>query len=158
VKQRIALGVTAVVVAATAPAVAHAAPVVPQPNTPCSATLAGALTRLPDGQTVLQCGDDRWQIFDDPYPRSGRWLSYGPVLTLHGEGQRNREIDSGDWIGSPQEPDSRCSAAQLDVVAAGDRTPPTVSAGEPGKPLHLQLLPLLFTVELSGNCLWQQVR
>lgn len=70
----------------------------------CSEGLDGALTQLPDLTTFLECRDQRWQIFDDPHPHSDRRLTYGPTLTLHGEGQRNREIDSGDWIGEPQTP------------------------------------------------------
>jgi hypothetical protein len=31
-----------------------------------------------------------------------------------------------------------------------------VSTGEPGQPLNLRLPPLLFTIELSGHCLWQK--
>ena len=54
-----------------------------------------------------------------PYPNSDRWLTYGPTLTLHGEGQRNREIDSGDWIGSPQDPDGRCTAEQVAIATPG---------------------------------------
>ena len=78
------------------------------------------------------------------------------MLTLHGEGQRNREIDSGDWIGFPQEPGSRCNAEQVAIAATGGLSPPQVSTGAPGQPLRLRLQPLLFTVELNGNCLWQK--
>ena len=91
------------------------------------------------------------KALDSPYPNSDRWLTYGPQLTLHGEGQPNREIDSGDWIAYPQAADSRCEAAQLDNTAAGERTPPQVAAGEPGQPLTLRVLPMLFTVELQGS-------
>jgi hypothetical protein len=124
--------------------------------------VAGAMTQLPDLMTFLECrnlrdGEYRWQSPYSPYPKSDRWLTYGPQLTLHGEGQPNREIDSGDWVAYPQAADSRCEAAQLDNTAAGERTPPQVSAGEPGEPLTLRVLPMLFTVELQGHCLWQKV-
>ena len=98
----------------------------------------------------------QWKIFDSPYPNSDRWLTYGPTLTLHGEGQRNREINSGDWIAYPQDSGSRCTAEQLVVVSAGELGPPQVSTGEPGQPLEFRVLPLLFTIEMSGNCLWQK--
>jgi hypothetical protein len=166
-KHRMAVGVTALVIAATAslsaPTDAHAEPVVPQPNTQCSENLAGALTQLPDLKTLLECRNEpglgyRWQVFDSPYPNSDRWLTYGPELTLHGEGQRNREINSGDWIAYPQDSGSRCNAEQSVVVSAGTLSPPQVSTGEPGQPVKLRVLPLLFTIELSGHCLWQKVQ
>ena len=155
----------ALVVAFTAPvaipAVASAEPAVPQQDSQCSENLAGALTQLPDLRTLLECRSQpglgyRWQLFDSPYPNSDRWLTYGPTLTLHGEGQRNREINSGDWIGYPQDGGTQCVAGQVAVVSAGELGPPQVSTGKPGQPLQFQVLPLLFTVELSGYCLWQK--
>ena len=79
------------------------------------------------------------------------------VDAVSGEGVRNREIDSGDWIAHPQDSGSRCKAEQVAVIAAGTLGPPQVSTGEPGQPVKLRLLPLLFNLELSGNCLWQKV-
>ena len=164
---RMAVGLAAVAVSAAAtlvaPPVVTAEPAAPQPGSPCSESIAGALTQLPDFMTVLQCGiqrggEYRWQTFDSPYPNSKRWLTYGPQLTLHGEGQPNREIDSGDWIAYPQTSDGQCRAAQLDLRGEGERSPPQVSTGEPGQPLKLRVLPLLFTVELTGDCLWQKVQ
>jgi hypothetical protein len=156
------VAVTALVVAAAAPPVAYAEPAVPQSNAPCSENLSGALTQQPDLTTFLECRSlpgfgYRWQIFDSPYPNSDRWLTYGPTLTLHGEGQRNREIDSGDWTAYPQDSGSRCTARQLTVVSAGELGAPQVSMGALGQPLYFRVLPLLFTIEMSGNCLWQKV-
>ena len=165
--KKMTAGVAAVAVSAAAtliaPPLVTAEPAAPQPGAPCSESIAGALTQLPDLMTVLQCGDQhsgeyRWQTFDYPYPNSDRWLTYGPQLTLHGEGQRNREIDSGDWIAYPQTSDGQCKAAQLDLRGEGERSQPQVSTGEPGQPLKIRVLPLLFTVELTGYCLWQKVR
>jgi hypothetical protein len=160
--KRRSVGAAMVAIAVVAAPPAGAAPV-PQPGASCSQAAAGAMTQLPDFLTFLQCreqsgGEYRWQSPDSPYPHSDRWLTYGPQLTLHGEGQPNREIDSGEWTGYPQAADSRCEAAQLDNTAAGERTPPRVAAGEPGQPLTLQVLPMLFTVELRGYCLWQKVQ
>jgi len=164
--KHLAVGVAAVVSGCgilTGSPTAAAEPVAPQHGAPCSQAVAGALTRLPDLMTVLQCtdqrsGEYRWQTFDSPYPKSDRWLTYGPQLTLGGEGQRNREIDSGDWIAYPQTSDTQCRAAQLDLTGEGERTPPQVSTAEPGQPLKLRVLPLLFNVELQGYCLWQKVQ
>jgi hypothetical protein len=165
--QQLAVGATAVAVTTVgiliAPAVATADPVTPQLGAPCPESVAGAMTQLPDLMTFVQCrnqrsGEYRWQTPESPYPNSDRWLTYGPQLTVHGEGQRNREIDSGPWVAYPQSPDSHCTAAQLDLAAAGERTPARVTSGEPGRPLKLQVLPLLFTVELTGHCLWQKVQ
>ena len=144
--------------------VASAEPPVPQADTPCAQNLDGALTQLLNYTmrvtTYLECRNQpgvgyRWQVFDDPYPSSDRWLSFGPKLVLHGEGQRNREINSGDWLGTPQDSTSQCKAEQVAVVSAGTVGAPQVSTGEPGQPLKLQVLPLLFTIELSGYCLWE---
>ena len=142
-------------------AVAHAEPAAPQPNAPCSENLSGALTQQPDLTTLLECRSlpglgYQWQIFDSPYPDSDRWLTYGPTLTLHGEGQRNREINSGGWTAYPQDPGTSCTAEQLVVVSAGELSAPQLSKGEPGQPLQFRVLPLLFTIEMSGHCLWQK--
>ncbi|OBK71976.1 hypothetical protein [Mycobacterium sp. 1274761.0] len=162
-KRRALKAVTVAVIASPAMAapVAAADPAVPQVDAPCPQAVAGALAQLPDLKTVVGCQDPgdgqlRWRTYDSPYPKSDRWFSYGPALTLHGEGQRNREIDSGRWFGYPQTPDTRCGAAQLDNAAAGNRTAPQVSTGQPGQPLDVQVVPMLFTVELTGQCLWQK--
>ncbi|HKV21341.1 MAG TPA: hypothetical protein VJR50_20080 [Mycobacterium sp.] len=141
---------------------AEAEPVAPQQDTTCAGDLVGALTRSPDQKTVLQCrgtqgGGPRWQTFASPYPKGDRWLTYGPPTTLHGEGQPNREIDSGEWVGQPQDPDAQCEARQQTVVAAGVLSTVQTSTGKPGESLTLQMAPLLFSVELRGNCLWQRV-
>lgn len=162
-KQRMVAGVAVLTAAAVlaAPGATHAQTVAPQPNTPCSEDIAGAFTQLPDLRTFLECRDQpglgyRWQILDSPYPNSDKWVTYGPTLTLHGEGQRNREIDSGDWIGSPRDADGRCTAKQQALAPMGGLSPPQISTGEPGQPLQFEAQPLLFTIELTGNCRWQK--
>src|SRR5258708_5534409 len=121
------------------PGVAHADLVLPRLDGPCSENLAGALTQLPDGHTFLQCdnssGSYQWSAFTSPYPSSDRWLSYGPELTLHGQGMRNPEILSGKWVGYPQEEGTICSAEQSAVVSAGEVGPPQTSTGSAGQPL-----------------------
>src|SRR5690349_18551761 len=118
---------------------AHAEPAVPQADTACPAALGGALTQSADATTLLECAGGptaayRWRIYDDPYPHSDRWLTVGPALTLDGEAQRSREVDSGDWTGYPQGPQDRCTARQVAVAAAGGAGPPEVASGEPGAP------------------------
>jgi hypothetical protein len=155
VRYGIAVGVAVLGVLAGS-ATAHADPVTPGLDTACAPNTAGAFTRLPDDVTVVECSGGRWRAVEDPYPHSDRWLTYGPTLTLHGEGQRNREIDSGDWTGYPLQPGGQCTVQQMSIAEAGGTTPPEVSTGEPDQPLRLQLRPLLFTVVLGGSCLWQQ--
>jgi hypothetical protein len=160
--KRMSAGAAVAAIAVGTAPLAGAAPA-PQPGASCSQAISGAMAQLSDAMTFLQCrnqqgGESRWQSPDSPYPNSSRWLTYGPALTLHGEGQRNREIDSGEWIGYPQASDTQCKAAQLDNTAEGERTLPQVSTGEPGQPLRLRVLPMLFTVELRGYCLWQKVQ
>jgi hypothetical protein len=167
----VAVAATALVVAATAPLVAPAVvsadPAAPQAGTQCAQNLDGALTQLLNYTTYvttyLECRNQpgvgyRWQVFTSPYPSSDRWLTYGTKSILHGEGQPNREINSGDWIAYPQDSSSQCNAQQVAVVSAGTVGTPQVSTGEPGKPLKLRVSPLLFTIELSGYCLWQKVQ
>lgn len=138
------------------PVVQLAAPVA---DGPCSEPTAGALTRLAEGQT-LQCRNDsgeyRWESFTDPYPTSDRWVSSGSALTLGGQGRRNPELLSGSWIGYPLDPAARCSAEQATVVRAGEVGEPETVTGELGEPLEFEVLPLVFTITLTGDCLWQK--
>jgi hypothetical protein len=137
-----------------APAVGHAQPTEPQPGASCTAAVDGALSRLTDGTTV-QCGAGRWATYPGPYPSGGRWLSTDAGLDLHGQGRRNPEMLSGPWIGYPQDPQTRCRAEQAAVVRAGEVGPPQVAEGEVGQPLRFDVLPVMFSIELSGHCLWQ---
>ena len=131
----------------------------PQPDAPCSETLAGAMARLADGKTNLVCtgqgGGHQWTVFTSPYPLSDRSDEYGPELQLHGQGMRNPEIMSGRWTGDPQEPDAVCRAEQVTVLGPGEVLHPRPPHGEPGTPLELSVAPTLFTIRLSGNCLWR---
>ncbi|WP_242453544.1 hypothetical protein [Mycolicibacterium sp. P9-64] len=154
--------VAAVAVAAVAlPAVAAAEPVVPQPGLPCGANLGDAMTWPSDGTAPLACvggpAGYQWETVDSPYPISDRWVSFGPPMKLHGEGLRNAAIKSGDWTATPLDPDSRCGAEQLAVIPGVGAGPPQDVEGEPGQPLSLQVVPLLFSIEMTGNCLWQKV-
>ena len=150
---------TAAALATAVPAPAD--PMRPQPDAPCSENLAGALTQLPDGASFLECsnapGNYQWTPFTGPYPSSDRWLSYGPALTLHGQGRRNPEILSGRWTAYPQDDDTTCSAQQTVVVSAGEVGPPQTSTGQPGQPMNFEVLPVVFSITLSGNCLWEAV-
>lgn len=163
VRNQVASAGVALVMALTATQAEASAAPAPQPDTPCSESLAGALAQVQDDWRFLECVNQapagwRWQFFAGDYPSSTRFLSYGPTLTLHGEGRRNPEIKSGHWIAYPQDPDSQCAAQQTTVNSSGPGVaPPVTVAGEPGRALDLQVLPLLFSIEMSGNCLWQQV-
>lgn len=156
-----AAAMTAMAVIAAPPAIGYAEPAAPQPGSPCAEGVAGALTELADGASFLECrsgasGGYQWQPFTGPYPASDRWLTYGPTLKLHGQGRRNPELTSGAWTAYPQDPVTRCRAEQTAVVSAGTVGPPEVSIGEPGQPLEFTVLPLNFSIELTGNCLWQR--
>jgi hypothetical protein len=160
-----AMGVAALALLC-APACAHAEPhqpqpvTTPQPDAPCSETLGGAMARLADGKTNLVCtgqgGGYQWTVFTSPYPLSDRWLTYGRELQLHGQGMRNPEIMSGRWTSDPQEPDAVCRAEQVTVLGPGEVSPSQTATGEPGTPLELSVAPTLFTIRLSGNCLWRK--
>ena len=80
-----------------------------------------------------------------------------PQLTLRGEGTRNYNLRSGDWIALPQDPDSQCIAEQIAVVSAGVVSSPRVEAGAPGQQLSFRVLPNLFSITMKGYCLWSKV-
>jgi hypothetical protein len=120
------------------------------------------MTRLPDQKIILVCQqqaneDYQWGIVASDYPSSDRWLTYGPALTLHGEGTRNYNLRSGDWIALPQDPDSQCIEEQIAVVSAGVVSSPQVEAGATGQQLSFRVLPNLFSIMMKGYCLWRKV-
>jgi hypothetical protein len=112
------------------------------------------MTWSADAAMPLVCVDERWQAVTSPQPPNDRWLSVGPAITLHGQGMRNPNVASGEWTATPQEPGSQCRAEQQTVVSPGVLSPPQVSEGKTGQPLSLQLPVRLFSIELSGYCLW----
>jgi hypothetical protein len=134
--------------------VASADPPAPQAGTPCSSELSGVMTWPTDATMPLVCIDEQWQAVTSPQPPNDRWLSVGPAITLHGEGMRNPNVASGEWTATPREPGSQCRAEQRTVVSPGVTSPPQVSEGQPGQQLSLLLPPRLFSIELSGYCLW----
>jgi hypothetical protein len=99
----------------------------------------------------------RWQVVTSDYPSSDRWLTYGPPLTLRGEGTRIYNLRSGDWNAVPQDPDSQCSAEQTAVVSAGVVSSPQAEVGQTGQPLSFRVLPDLFSIEMTGYCLWEKL-
>lgn len=149
-----ALAVGVAVLSLPATAVAHAAPPAPAPGAPCGPAVDRALAHTADG-AVVQCSAGRWDVYTDPYPSGDRWFSGGADLDLHGQGMRNPEMLSGPWTGIPQDPESRCRAEQTAVVTAGQVGEPQVAEGQPGQPLRFEVLPVMFSIHLSGDCLWQ---
>jgi hypothetical protein len=120
------------------------------------------MTRLPDQKINLVCQqqaneDYQWTIVTSDYPSSDRWLTYGPQLTLRGEGTRNYNLRSGDWIALPQDPDSQCIEEQIAVVSAGVVSSPQVEAGATGQRLSFRVLPNPFSIIMKGYCLWTKV-
>jgi hypothetical protein len=134
------------------PAVGQAQPAGPTPGTGCGAERA--LSELPDGSAV-QCTGGRWAPYGDPYPSGDLWQSTDTGLQLHGQGMRNPEMLSGPWTGTPLQPGAQCRAEQTAVVSAGQVGPPQVAEGRPGQPLQFEVLPVMFTIELTGDCLWR---
>lgn len=119
------------------------------------------MTQLPDQKVNLVCQqqaneDYQWGIVASDYPSSDRWLTYGPALTLRGEGTRNYNLRSGDWIALPQDPDSQCIEEQIAVVSAGVVSSPQVETGATGQQLSFRVLPNLFSITMKGYCLWRK--
>lgn len=146
--------------AVLAPGFAHAEVVAPQLQAPCAADLAGAMTLLPDQRTYVTCqvgaAGYTWTAAPVPFEPNDIWLSYGPVITLHGQGKRNPNLSSGRWTATPQDPGTVCRAQQETVIEAGVLSTPQLSEGEPGQPLEVAMAPKLFYLELAGNCLWER--
>ncbi|HKP42919.1 hypothetical protein [Mycobacterium sp.] len=134
--------------------IASADPVVPQEDAPCTADLAGVMTWPQGAKMPLVCANRQWQEVTTPQPPSDRWLSFDPPMLLHGEGMRNPSVKSGDWTATPQDPNAQCRAEQQTVVGPGVLGAPQVAEGKPGQPLEVQLLPRLFSIQLSGYCEW----
>lgn len=157
-KMRVGAAILALGVSVMCPALAHADAVAPQLGDGCSAELSGAMTLLPDGQTYAICQEvvdsAVWASVPTPFDPNNIWFSYGPTITLHGQGMRNPNLLSGQWTAAPQDPESRCRVQQQTVVEAGVLSEPQVSEGQPGKALAMTMQPKLFYAELSGNCLW----
>ncbi|MGX9788269.1 hypothetical protein [Mycobacterium sp. MMS18-G62] len=148
----IAIGVLAIGLP-SAP-IASADPVVPQTDSPCTADLSGVMTWPQGAKMPLVCADQQWQDVTTPQPPNDRWLSFGPPMLLHGEGMRNPSVKSGDWVAAPQDPNAQCRAEQQAVVGPGVVGPSQVAEGNTGQPLQVQVLPRLFTIQLSGYCEW----
>jgi len=158
---RTAVAAFAVAGAALASGIAHADVITPALGAPCPADLGGVMTLLPDGQTYVVCQEGilslfAWQAAPVPFEPSSAWLSYGPAINLHGQAMRNPNLSSGQWTATPQDPETVCRAQQQTVVEAGVLTPPQVFQADPGETLSVEMLPKLFYVELSGNCVWTE--
>jgi hypothetical protein len=136
------------------PAVASADPVLPHPGNPCAPELSGTMTWPSDAEVPLECLDNQWQSVTTPQPPNDRWLSFGPAMRLHGQGMRNPNVAAGAWTATPQDAGAQCRAEQRAVVSAGEVGPPVVAESPKGQPLSFQLLPQLFSIEMSGYCLW----
>ena len=126
--------------------IATANPPAPQDGAPCSADLTDVMTWPSDAQMPLVCLNSQWQTVTQPPPPNDRWLSFGPPMTLHGQGLRNPSVVSGDWIATPLDAGSRCRADQRAVMEAGVVGPPQITEGAEGQPLSFQMLPQLYSI------------
>lgn len=156
------VGGVALALAQADPPDTDTAPSTPQQGAACAADLGGALTALPsqpgdpqNRKNLLECSDGSWQTYTAEYPSADRWLSTGPDLVLHGQGVRNAELFAGQWTGTPQTSADVCRAQYVDASNGKMSEPHTVTA-EPGRPVEFDASTQLFTVTLSGHCLWQR--
>ncbi|SEH74277.1 hypothetical protein SAMN04489835_3541 [Mycolicibacterium rutilum] len=123
-------------------------------STGCTSDLDGAMTRTPDADVPSVCRGGAWQPVTAPQPPADRWVSSEAPELLHGQGMRNPEMAAGTWTATPRDPSARCRAQQRDVVAPGQLSEPATVEGQPGEPVRVQVAPRMFTIELSGNCVW----
>jgi hypothetical protein len=156
--RRSAIAAAVLTTALLAAPVAAANPPAPQDGSSCPADLTGVMTWPSDDQMPLECASGQWQTVLSPPPPNDRWLSVGPTMTLHGQGLRNPSVTSGDWVATPLDAGSRCRAEQRAVVEAGVVGPPQTAEGQPGQPVSFHMMPQLFSIEMSGYCLWTLVR
>ena len=130
-----------------------AEPVAPQADA-CTPERTGVATLLPGADMPSVCQDGAWREQTAPQPPADRWLSTGPPLELHGQGQRNPDVAAGTWVGTPQDSSSACRAEHQVVVSPGELSAPQTAEGEPGQPLTIAVPPRTFTIDLAGYCLW----
>jgi hypothetical protein len=154
VRITVAVAVAMMSAALATAAVASADPPVPQVGTPCAPDLADVMTWPADAKVPLACLGGQWQAVMSPPPPNDRWLSVGPVMTLHGQGLRNPSVTSGEWTAVPQDSTSSCRAEQRAVIDAGVVGPPQVAQGQQSRPLSFSVVPQLYSIEMSGYCLW----
>ena len=152
--RQVAMVVATVTALLSTPVVASADPEAPQPGMPCASTLSEVMTWPAADRSPLECLDNQWQAVTTPQPPNDRWLSFGPPITLHGEGLRNPDVATGDWTAVPQDANTSCRAEQRAVVDAGVVGPPQVAESGKGQLLSFQVVPQLFSIEMSGYCLW----
>jgi hypothetical protein len=151
------MGVGVAALLASSCGVAMADPVEPSPGAACTADLDGAMTLPTGAKTPLVCGAATWEPVTTPYPISAKWVSSGPAMTLHGQGRPNPNLLSGAWTATPLSPETSCSATQLAVIPGSPTVgAPRVDRSPAGQPLSFDVVPILFTIEMSGDCLWQQ--
>lgn len=158
------LAVAALVVLSVNPAQADPSvpenPPAPQIGMACPPEMDGTMTLLPDGQTYAICeqrsGGYGWAEPPMPFEPSNAWLSYGPVISLHGQGMRNPNVTSGNWTATPLDNDTTCRAEEQTVIEAGVLSEPQVFQADQGKSMAVPLLPKLFYLNLSGHCLWSK--
>jgi hypothetical protein len=159
-RYRIAVVGLVVVGAVLVPVSAQADVAAPAVGSTCPAEIADTMTLLPDQSTYVRCQQAglgyAWAPVQTPFDPNDTWLSYGPAITLHGQGMRNPNLSSGQWTATPQDPETTCQATQTTVVEAGVLAEPQIVAGEQGQPVDVEMLPKLFYVDLAGNCLWSK--
>lgn len=129
-------------------------PAATQGDSACTPQRSGVMTWLPGTNMPSVCQDGAWQTQTTPQPPADRWLSMGPPLKLHGQGQRNPNLAAGTWVGTPQDSGSVCRAQHQVVLSPGELSAPYTAQGAPGQPVTVELPPRTFTIELAGHCLW----
>jgi hypothetical protein len=151
------IGMATAAVVLSPAGVAGADPVAPRADSSCAADLDGAMTWPTGAKAPLACTAGRWRSVTDPYPTSDRWFSYGPAMALHGQGRPNPNLLSGDWTATPLSPEASCAATQLAVMPGSPTVgAPRVDHGAAGQPLLLEVVPVLYSIEMTGDCLWQK--
>jgi hypothetical protein len=147
---------TLVAAVATALVTAPVALADPATDTSCTPALAGVMSKKPAADVVMLCKDRMWYPQPADAPPSDRWVSFGPTLTLHGEGLPDPNLVQGSWNAIPLGPWTRCRSVQQTGYAPGAISKPVADQGSPNTPMSFEVEANVVTIQFSGYCLWMR--
>lgn len=129
----------------------------PATDTSCTPALEGVMSKRAASDVQMLCRDGMWWPQPDDVPPSGRWVTFGPTLTLRGDALPNPNVTQGNWLATPIGPWTRCRSMQQAGVAPGALSPPLIDQGPPNLPMSFQVDVHVVTAQFSGYCLWEHM-
>ena len=126
----------------------------PATDTSCTPELEGVMSKRATSDVAMLCKDRMWWPQPVDAPPSDRWVTFGPTLTMRGQGLPNPNVVQGSWLATPIGPWTRCRSMQQSGVAPGAISPPLEDQGPPNQPMLFQIDPNMVSTQFSGYCLW----